>query len=73
MHPRVAVCVVMPLGRLSASSPAFGADIRPVGVLEENSSKYSRCVGMSEDGIWVVGNSKKTNMGGTVVAWPFCW
>jgi len=56
-----------------AASIALGAEIRPVGVLENNPGKYSRCVAISEDGVWVVGNSKKMDANLVLCDWPFYW
>jgi len=50
------------------------AQIWVTGVLEETPGKYSRCVGMSEDGTRVVGNSKKRDPAtGQTVDAPFYW
>jgi len=56
-----------------AASIASGAEIRPVGVLENNPGKYSRCVAISEDGVWVVGNSRKMDANLVLCDWPFYW
>lgn len=61
-----AICAFWAL--VLSGSGVMGADIWVTGVLEEASGKYSRCVAVSEDGNWVVGNSRTSG-----VNWPFYW
>ncbi len=66
--------VVAIASSLTVVSTTRAAQIWVTGVLEENAAKYSRCVAMSEDGVWVVGNSKQTEAGsGAAVDTPFSW
>lgn len=57
----------------AAASLASGAQVWVTGVLEESPAKYSRCVAVSEDGQWVVGNSIKTNASSQLVNTAFYW
>jgi hypothetical protein len=61
--PAVTALVVM-----AGVSSVSGAQIWAVGVLQDTSGKFSRCVAISEDARWVVGNSRKSG-----VSWPFYW
>lgn len=70
---RTLVSVLAVACLLTWASYALAAEIRAVGVLENNPSKYSSCVAISEDGQWVVGNSKKMDSNLVLCDWPFYW
>jgi hypothetical protein len=71
-HGALALCLAVAIVAVCVSH-TVAAEVRAVGVLENNPSKYSSCVAISEDGTWVVGNSKKMDSNLVLCDWPFIW